>query len=150
MELLRQHRTIASADLSGPFAPVLQFQKREIHTVFPRFRNFELAQNLSLSFLVELCGVALQFNELGSDTERVRAVAIITQLAHELSAATGGHALSMVTRRKFVQTGVGPAVQGHGDQTQGGPEQHERRADLTQQVSRLVPVVPDLVVPVYQ
>ena len=38
-----------------------QFQKREIHTVFPRFRNFELAQNLSLSFLAELCGVALTY-----------------------------------------------------------------------------------------
>ena len=35
--VLRQHRTIASADLSGSFAPFLQFQKREIHTVFPRF-----------------------------------------------------------------------------------------------------------------
>ena len=58
---LRQHRTIASADLSGSFAPFLQFQKREIHTVFPRFWNFELAQNLSLSFLAELCGVALNF-----------------------------------------------------------------------------------------
>ena len=34
---LGQHRTIASADLSGSFAPFLQFQKREIHTVFPRF-----------------------------------------------------------------------------------------------------------------
>ena len=56
---LRQHRTIASADLSGSFAPFLQFQKREIHTVFPRFWNFALAQNLSLSFLAELCGVAL-------------------------------------------------------------------------------------------
>ena len=58
-ENIRQHRTIASADLSGSFAPFLQFQKREIHTVFPRFWNFELAQNLSLSFLAELCGVAL-------------------------------------------------------------------------------------------
>ena len=56
---LWQHRTIASADLSGSFAPVPQFQKREIHTVFPHFRNFEPAQNLSLSFLAELCGVAL-------------------------------------------------------------------------------------------
>ena len=34
---LRQHRTIASADLSGSFVPFLQFQKREIHTVFPHF-----------------------------------------------------------------------------------------------------------------
>ena len=52
---------ITSADLSGSLAPVLQFQKREIHTVFPRFRNFELAQNLSLRFLAELCGVALYY-----------------------------------------------------------------------------------------
>ena len=60
--VLRQHRTITSADLSGSLAPVLQFQKREIHTVFPRFRNFELAQNLSLRFLAELCGVALNIS----------------------------------------------------------------------------------------
>ena len=58
--VLRQHRTITSADLSGSFAPVLQFQKRKIHTVFQRFRNFELAQNLSLKFLAELCGVAIR------------------------------------------------------------------------------------------
>ena len=57
---LGQHRTNASADLSGSFAPVLQFQKWEIHTVFPHFWNFEPAQNLSLSFLAELCGVALE------------------------------------------------------------------------------------------
>ena len=56
---LGQHRTNASADLSGSFAPVLQFQKWEIHTVFPHFWNFEPAQNLSLSFLADLCGVAL-------------------------------------------------------------------------------------------
>ena len=34
---IRQHRTNASADLSGSFAPVLPFQKWEIHTVFPHF-----------------------------------------------------------------------------------------------------------------
>ena len=53
---IRQHRTIASADLSGSFAPFLQFQKQEIHTVFPHFRNFELALNFSLRFLAELRG----------------------------------------------------------------------------------------------
>ena len=62
--VLRQHRTITSADLSGSFAPVLQFPKREIHTVFPRFGNFVLAQNLSLSFLAKLCGAALNINVL--------------------------------------------------------------------------------------
>ena len=51
---LRQHRTIASADLSGSFAPFLQFQKREIHTVFPDFPNFLRKQNLSLSALADL------------------------------------------------------------------------------------------------
>ena len=66
--VLRQHRTIASADLSGSFAPFLQFQKREIHTVFPRFWNFELAQNLSLRFLDELCGVALTNQLIRSGT----------------------------------------------------------------------------------
>ena len=32
--LLRHHRTIASASLRRLFAPLLQFEKREIHTVF--------------------------------------------------------------------------------------------------------------------
>lgn len=39
--------------------PVPQFQKWETHTVFPHFWNFEPAQNISLSFLADLCGVAL-------------------------------------------------------------------------------------------
>ena len=68
--VLRQHRTITSADLNGSFAPVLQFQKRKIHTVFQRFRNFELAQNLSLSFLAELCGVALTTKQQSDDKMR--------------------------------------------------------------------------------
>ena len=42
----------------GSFAPVPQFQKWEIHTVFPHFWNFEPAQNISLSFLADLCGAA--------------------------------------------------------------------------------------------
>ena len=57
--LLRQHRTIASASLSRLFAPLLQFEKREIHTVFLRFPNFELGQKSCLRLLAELCGAAL-------------------------------------------------------------------------------------------
>ena len=57
---LRQHRTIASASLSRLFAPLLQFEKREIYTVFLRFPNFELGQKSWLSLLVKLCGVALK------------------------------------------------------------------------------------------
>ena len=58
-KILRQHRTIASADISGSFVPILQFEKLEIHKVFLRFPNFILEQNLSLLCLAELCGDAL-------------------------------------------------------------------------------------------
>ena len=56
-----QHRTIASAAFAGSFAPILQFEKLEIHTVFLRFPNFILEQNLSSKPLAELCGVAKDF-----------------------------------------------------------------------------------------
>ncbi|MFR5776354.1 MAG: helix-turn-helix domain-containing protein [Oscillospiraceae bacterium] len=56
---LRQHRTIASASLSRLFAPLPQFRKWEIHTVFLHFRNFELEQKSCLRLLAELCGAAL-------------------------------------------------------------------------------------------
>ena len=57
---IRQHRTIASADISGSFVPILQFEKLEIHKVFLRFPNFILEQNLSLLSLAELCGAAIK------------------------------------------------------------------------------------------
>ena len=56
--LLRQHRTIASASLRRLFVPLLQFEKREIHTVFLRFPNFELGQKSCLRLLAELRGIA--------------------------------------------------------------------------------------------
>ena len=56
---LGQHCTIASASLSRLFAPLPQFRKREIHTVFLHFRNFELEQKSCLRLLAELCGAAL-------------------------------------------------------------------------------------------
>ena len=58
---LWQHRTIASASLSRLFAPLPQFRKWEIHTVFLHFRNFELEQKSCLRLLAELCGAALCF-----------------------------------------------------------------------------------------
>ena len=58
--LLRQRRTIVPASLSRLFAPLLQFEKWEIHTVFLHFSNFELGQKSWLSLLVKLCGVALK------------------------------------------------------------------------------------------
>ena len=60
--ILGQHRTIASASLSRLFAPLPQFQKWEIHTVFLHFRNFELGQKFWLRLLAELRGVALIFH----------------------------------------------------------------------------------------
>ena len=57
---LRQHRTIVPASLSRLFATLLQFEKREIHTVFLRFPNFELGQKSCLRLLAELCGAALK------------------------------------------------------------------------------------------
>ena len=59
-ETLRQRRTIVPASLSRLFAPLLQFEKWEIHTVFLHFSNFELGQKSWLSLLVKLCGVALK------------------------------------------------------------------------------------------
>ena len=38
----------SSAVLNGSFAPTVQFEKLEIHTVFLRFSNFHSCQNLSL------------------------------------------------------------------------------------------------------
>ena len=57
---LGQHRAIVSASRSRLFAPLLQFEKREIHTVFLRFPNFELSQKSGLGLLAKLCGVALE------------------------------------------------------------------------------------------
>ena len=37
----------------------VQYEKREIHTVFLRFPNFELSQKSRLGLLAKLCGVAI-------------------------------------------------------------------------------------------
>ena len=75
---LGQHRTIASADISGFFAPIFQFEKLEIHPVFLRFPNLILGQNLSLLSLAELCGAAL-------DVFNFRAANFVFFLFHILS-----------------------------------------------------------------
>ena len=59
---LWQHRTIASASLRRLFAPLLPFEKPEIHTGFLRFPNFELGQKSCLRLLAELRGAALYFS----------------------------------------------------------------------------------------
>ena len=56
---LRQHRTMGAAGFSGSFAPIVQYEKWEIHPVFPHFPYFRLGQNLSPNLLAPLCGDAL-------------------------------------------------------------------------------------------
>ena len=58
-ETLRQRRTIVPASLSRLFAPLLQFEKWEIHTGFLHFSNFELGQKSCLRLLAELRSAAL-------------------------------------------------------------------------------------------
>ena len=59
--ILRQHRTMGTAGFGGSFAPIVQYEKWEIHPVFPHFPYFRLCQNLSPNLLAPLCGAALTF-----------------------------------------------------------------------------------------
>ncbi|MCI7573719.1 MAG: hypothetical protein MSS94_03095, partial [Clostridiales bacterium] len=56
---LRQHRTMGTAGFGGSFAPIVQYEKWEIHPVFPHFSYFRSGQNLSPNLLAPLCGAAL-------------------------------------------------------------------------------------------
>ena len=59
--ILGQHRTMGAAGFGGSFAPIVQYEKWEIHPVFPRFPYFRSGQNLSPNLLAPLCGVALEY-----------------------------------------------------------------------------------------
>ena len=56
---LWQHHTMGAAGFGGSFAPIVQYEKWEIHKVFPHFPYFRLGQNFSPNLLAPLCGVAL-------------------------------------------------------------------------------------------
>ena len=58
---LRQQRTMGTAGFSESFAPIAEYEKWEIHPLFPHFPCFRLCQNLSPNLLVPLCGSALKF-----------------------------------------------------------------------------------------
>ena len=58
--LLGQHRTMGTAGFGGSFVPSAQYEKWEIHPVFPHFSYFRLCQNLAPNLLAPLCGVALK------------------------------------------------------------------------------------------
>ena len=53
----------SSAADSGSFTLTMQFEKLEIHTVFLRFPNFYLGQNLSLTALADLIIVSCKRKE---------------------------------------------------------------------------------------
>ena len=61
-DTLRQHRTMGATGFGGSFAPIVQYEKWEIHPVFPHFSYFRLCQNLSPNLLAPLCGVALSLS----------------------------------------------------------------------------------------
>ena len=55
---------MGTAGFGGSFAPIVQYEKWEIHPVFPHFSYFRLCQNLAPNLLAPLCGVALNSHAL--------------------------------------------------------------------------------------
>ena len=49
---------MGAAGFGGSFDPIVQYEKWEIHKVFPHFPYFRLGQNLTPNLLAPLCGVA--------------------------------------------------------------------------------------------
>ena len=77
---LGQHRTMGAAGFSRSFVPIVQYEKWEIHPVFPHFPYFRLGQNLSPNLLATLCGVALAQLE----AERAACEQQLAQLQHKV------------------------------------------------------------------
>ena len=55
---------MGTAGFGRSFAPIVQYEKWEIHPVFPHFPYFRLCQNLSPNLLAPLCGAALIFDQI--------------------------------------------------------------------------------------
>ena len=53
----------SSAAVSGSFSSTLRYRKREIHTVFRRFRYLNWPKNLSLTALADLIRASLEFSQ---------------------------------------------------------------------------------------
>ena len=53
----------SSAAVSGSFPPTLRYRKREIHTVFRRFRYLDWPKNLSLTALADLIRGSIERGE---------------------------------------------------------------------------------------
>ena len=58
IDLSKEPLNKSSAAVSGSFSPTLRYRKREIHTVFRRFRYLDWPKNLSLTALADLIRVS--------------------------------------------------------------------------------------------
>ena len=83
---LRQHRTMGAAGFGGSFAPIVQYEKWEIHKVFPHFPYFRLGQNLAPNLLAPLCGIALILVQIHS-TASISGIHCRIYLAGEINLA---------------------------------------------------------------
>ena len=59
-----------TAAFAESFAPIVQCEKREIHSVFPLFSHFPLGQNLSAKALAPLCGIAIRKGRVAKCAEK--------------------------------------------------------------------------------
>ncbi|MCI6433164.1 MAG: hypothetical protein MR828_00045, partial [Clostridiales bacterium] len=57
---LGQHRTMGAAGFGGSFVPIVQYEKWEIHPVFPHFPYFRSGPILPPNLFAPLCGDALE------------------------------------------------------------------------------------------
>ena len=62
----------SSAAVSGSFPPTLRYRKREIHTVFRRFRYLDWPKNLSLTALADLFRGSLDDSILAQKRQMVK------------------------------------------------------------------------------
>ena len=56
---------MGNAGFGGSFDPIVQYEKWEIHPVFPHFPYFRSGQNPPPNLLAPLCGVALTIIGIG-------------------------------------------------------------------------------------
>ena len=61
-----------AAGFGRSFTPIVQYEKWEIHKVFPHFSYFRLGQNLLPNLLAPLCGVAFCFLSTLSEQDQTQ------------------------------------------------------------------------------
>lgn len=71
-----------TAAFAESFAPIVQCEKKEIHSVFPLFSHFPLGQNLSAKALAPLCGIAIRKRQ----THGIHVVCLFMQNFYQIRA----------------------------------------------------------------